>query len=443
MGANIGTSVTNTIVAIGQMGDGDQLERAFAGATVHDMFNFMSVAILLPVEVITGYLDALTGACVKGADTSKGDSWEGPIKKFVAPLGDKIIKANKDIVKDIAKGDASCADGGGYYPIICEPGKPTYDTCPQVGLIACDKDTNDCPAFFDATASAHDDKVSGGVCFFIAIIILFTCLIGLVTVLQKMLMGVSTRIIYKATDMNGYIAILIGCGLTVLVQSSSITTSTLTPLVGMGAIRLEQMYPLTLGANIGTTMTAIMAAMVTEGTASLQVALAHLFFNLTGIAIFYPVPYMRKFPLGAARRLGRMTRLWRGFPFAYIAVMFLLVPLVFLGISFMFEEDAKGLTVLGSFVCIVLGIGIIYTVYYCQYKGGRENCIQCLEKREVRRSTMKDLPEDMAWLKARVIALTEHTGLPEEVEEDTAGDENDKSAENVVDEAEDEAEAEA
>merc|ERR1719261_1892361 len=64
MGANIGTSVTNTIVAMGHMGDGDQLERAFAGATVHDMFNFLSVGILFPVEVATTYLNALSKALV-------------------------------------------------------------------------------------------------------------------------------------------------------------------------------------------------------------------------------------------------------------------------------------------------------------------------------------------------------------------------------------------
>jgi len=433
MGANIGTSVTNTIVAMGQMGDGDQLERAFAGATVHDCFNFMAVIILLPVEVATGYLDALTGALVKNAATEKGDKWEGPIKKLVAPLGDKIIKANKDIIKAIAQGEGSCEDGGGFYPVICEPGEPTYETCSQVGLIACDKDSNECPSFFQADASAHDDKVSGGVCFFIAIIILFSCLLGLVTVLQKMLMGVSTRIIYKATDMNGYVAMAIGCGLTILVQSSSITTSALTPLVGMGAIRLEQMYPLTLGANIGTTMTAIMAALVTEGVASLQVALAHLFFNLTGIAIFYPIPYMRKFPIETARKLGRVTRKWRGFPLLYIAVMFVLVPLVFLGISYMFTEGSTGLTVLGSFIVAILGLGIIYSVYYCMYKGGRENCIDCLERRELKRATMQDLPEDMVYLKAKLAALIEHTGLPEDagVEEIEAALKTSKAANSV------------
>lgn len=374
----------------------------------------MSVAILLPLEVVSGYLDKLTYAMVKNANTEDGEKWEGPIKALVAPLGEKLIKSNKKIITSIASGEGSCADGGGFYPIECEPGKPTYDTCSRVGLIACDKDTNDCPAFFDPTANAHDDKVSGGVCFFIAIFILFICLGGLVTVLQKMLMGMSTRIIHKATDMNGYVAMLIGCGLTILVQSSSITTSTLTPLAGLGAIRLEQMYPLTLGANIGTTVTALMAAMVTEGTESLQVALAHLFFNLSGILIFYPIPYMRKFPINAARQLGKMTRLWRGFPLLYIGVAFFLMPLIFLGISFMFEDGGKGLTVLGIFICIIVGLGICYTVYYCRYKGGRENCVECFKTREVRRLTMKELPEDMVYLKVKLAALIEHTGLPED-----------------------------
>lgn len=51
----------------------------------------------------------------------------------------------------------------------------------------------------------------------------------------------STRVIYKATNVNGWLAMIIGCGITVLVQSSSVTTSVLTPLVGVGVIQLDQM----------------------------------------------------------------------------------------------------------------------------------------------------------------------------------------------------------
>ena len=408
MGANIGTSVTNTIVAMGQMGDGDQLERAFAGATVHDMFNFMSVAVLLPLEVITGYLDALTGAMVKNAEVKDGEKWEGPVKKIVSPLGKRVIIVNKKVTKAISLGESECED---FYPNECV-GEPTYKSCGgSFGLIGCDKDGNFCPAFFSADASAKDDKVSGGVVFFLGIMILFVCLLGIVAILQKMLLGMSTRIVYKATDVNGYVAIAIGAGITMLVQSSSITTSTLTPLVGMGALRLEQMLPLTLGANIGTTLTGITAALVSDNVDSLQVALAHLFFNITGICLFYPIPFMRQLPLYAARRLGRATRVWRGFPLVYIFVMFVVVPLFFLGLSALFEEDTKGFKVLGSFIVIVLVLVLAYMTYWCLYMDGREKCYNCMSQRERKRVAMKELPDDMEYLKARVAALTEHTGL--------------------------------
>jgi len=98
MGANIGTSVTNTIVAMGHLGDGDELERAFAAATVHDMFNFLSVAVLFPIEIVTHYLYYLSLAAVGGGDDlreGRGDKWTGPLKKIVGPLTKSIIVPNK------------------------------------------------------------------------------------------------------------------------------------------------------------------------------------------------------------------------------------------------------------------------------------------------------------------------------------------------------------
>ena len=112
MGANIGTSVTNTIVAMGHLGDGDELERAFAGATVHDMFNFLSVGILFPVEVATTFLNALSGAVVPNEREGQGEKWVGPVKKLVGPLGNLVIKANKDVTKKLAQGKGDCEEGG-------------------------------------------------------------------------------------------------------------------------------------------------------------------------------------------------------------------------------------------------------------------------------------------------------------------------------------------
>ena len=225
-----------------------------------------------------------------------GDDWEGPIKKIVSPLANRIIKANKDVIKDIALGKIESCEA--YYPVTCLDGVEDYKHCAskcdkdagevqgvdcgRVGSITCDK-TVGCPAFFQDGATKKDDDVAGGVCLFLSLLLLIVCLIGLVNVLQRGLNGMSTRVIYKATNVNGIIAIAIGAGITVLVQSSSITTSVLTPMVGVGCIQLEQMFPLTLGANIGTTVTGLLAALVSDSTDALQVALSHLFFNISGI----------------------------------------------------------------------------------------------------------------------------------------------------------------
>eukprot|EP00980_Cylindrotheca_fusiformis_P024273 scaffold11698_cov138-Cylindrotheca_fusiformis.AAC.6 len=422
MGANIGTSVTNTIVAMGHLGDGDQLERAFAAATVHDMFNFLSVACLLPIEAVTGYLNHLTKACVSNFQSQEGEKWEGPVKKLVEPLAKKIINVNGDVAKEIAKGEKTCND---YYPIdgklnCTDPSDPL--TC-EAGLLTCDKkaDPPFCPAFFDSQATESVDRTAGVCAFVIGLIILFICLFGLVKILQRMMMGASTRIIYKATNINGYAAMIIGAGITMLVQSSSITTSVLTPLVGVGALRLEQMLPLTLGANIGTTMTGLMAALLGNAD-GMQVALAHLFFNITGIIIWYPLPFMRQVPLNAARALGRGTRLFRLFPIIYIVVAFAVIPLIFLGISFLFSEKNAGMTALGIVVVILLAIGLMWTFYHCKYRGGREKCIGVLVTRDRRSKAVRDLPDDMEWLKAKIHELSEHTGLPDQ-EEETDGKE--------------------
>ena len=248
MGANIGTTITNTIVSMGQVGDSEQLQRAFAGATVHDMFNFITVGILLPVEVATGYLLHLTEALTNHyGEGEASDEWKGPVKKAINPLVHRIIIANKKIIEGAAFDKDSCKNGGGFDPIVCEGDIESYKACTRVGLIACDKATNTCPMFFQHHASAHDDKTSGGVVFILSILLLFTCIAGLVAVFQKTLMGLSTRIIYKSTKFNGYCTMALGAGITVLIQSSSITTSTLTPLVGIGAIGLEQMFAFTLG----------------------------------------------------------------------------------------------------------------------------------------------------------------------------------------------------
>ena len=136
--------------------------------------------------------------------------------------------------------------------------------------------------------------------------------------------------------LTGYLAILFGAGATIVVQSSSIFTSTLTPLVGVGLIKLERMYPLTLGSNIGTTATGVLAALVADADAlqrEMQVAMVHLFFNISGILMWYPIPYLRRVPIAAAKYLGNTTVEYRWFAVFYLIMMFFVLPAIVFGLS--------------------------------------------------------------------------------------------------------------
>jgi len=463
MGANIGTSVTNTIVAMGQMGDGDQLERAFAGATVHDIFNLLAVSVLFPLELVSGYLYRLTKAMLPES-VSSGDKWEGPVKKIVGPLSNMIIKANKDVIKDVATGKVESCDQ--YYPVVCVDGVESYKNCAskcdsdagdvklvdcgRVGLITCDKGSGNCPAFFQNGAEKQDDTISGGVCLFLSLVLLITCLMGLVNVLQRGLLGMSTRIIHKATNVNGFIAILIGTGVTVLVQSSSITTSVLTPLVGVGVIQVEQMFPLTLGANIGTTVTGLLASLVSDNVNALQVALAHFFFNVSGILIWYPIPFMRNVPLRGCKAMGRGTRRSRLLPPIYIIIVFFILPLGLLGLSSLFEQKTVGFTVLGTFLTLIILGMIARAVFWWLKQDGHDKCFAYLDTRKVKSDAIQNLPEDMQYLKAKMTQLIDHTGLPEdEAEDEETGNvvvkelnNDDSSGDNSLEKTETDAEVE-
>jgi len=88
----------------------------------------------------------------------------------------------------------------------------------------------------------------------------------------------------------------------------------------------------------------------------------------------------------------------------------------------MFEQKKIGLTVLGSFLTIIIGLFCIWLGYWCHFKGGRQKCADCFAARERRRIVQRDLPDDMDYLKSKVGALIEHTGLPVDDEDEEEDD---------------------
>uniref|UniRef100_A0A4X2KAZ1 Sodium-dependent phosphate transport protein 2B n=1 Tax=Vombatus ursinus TaxID=29139 RepID=A0A4X2KAZ1_VOMUR len=363
MGANIGTSVTNTMVALLQAGDRNEFRRAFAGATVHDFFNWLSVLVLLPLEAITNYLYHLTNVIVKSFNIKSGDDAPELLKVITDPLTKLIIQLDKKVINEIATGNEA-AKNKSLIKIWCETFKnvtlsnvtvPSPANCTSSSL--CWTDGNMTWTLLNATYAENiakckhafvdvslSDLSIGLILLALSLMVLCTCLILIVKVLNSGLKGQVAAVIKKTINTDfpfpfawlaGYLAILVGAGITFLVQSSSVFTSAITPLVGIGVISLERAYPLTLGSNIGTTTTAILAALASPGNtlqSSLQIALCHFFFNISGVLLWYPIPFTR-LPIRLARGLGNITANYRWFAIFYLIFCFLLTPLAVFGLS--------------------------------------------------------------------------------------------------------------
>ena len=254
------------------------------------------------------------------------------------------------------------------------------------------------------------DTTSGGIALLLGIILLMVCLSGLVMILKRMLLGASTRVIKKVTAINGYISMFIGCGITIAVQSSSVTTSCLTPLVGVGVVSIEQMYPLTLGANIGTTITSMLAAVVASTSDSMQVALIHFFFNIFGIIIWYPVPIMRRVPIRMAKALGKATRWWRGFPILYIGVVFFLLPLILLGLSSLFISTSSALVVLGVVLVVFIALGLGKFLWWWFKKDGAAKTEASFKRRQYRKDIQARMVDEFEPMVAELQAIKDHVG---------------------------------
>ncbi|XP_067652889.1 sodium-dependent phosphate transport protein 2B-like [Haliotis asinina] len=327
MGTNIGTTITNVLVSLGQIGDRDRFRRAFGGATLHDMFNWLTVLVLLPIEVASGYLYRLSGLMVQ--DINADPNVENPdlLKAVTKPLTGKIVELDNDVIRAIARGDNTTHT---LIKSCCEKGDNS--TC-----------AHDCEHLFLET-SLSDTEV-GLILLAMALVTLCTCLVLIVKILQSLLKGTIAKVIRKIVNadlpgilrpITGYVVMLVGAGLTFLVQSSSIFTSTLTPLVGMGVIKVDRVFPLVLGANIGTTFTSILAALASDSTGfrnSLQVSFCHLLFNISGILIWYGIWPARQIPIRLAKKLGSVTADYRWFPIFYIFFVFLISPMVVFGLS--------------------------------------------------------------------------------------------------------------
>ncbi|XP_065177905.1 sodium-dependent phosphate transport protein 2B-like [Sycon ciliatum] len=418
MGANIGTSVTNTIVSMTQITSRDEFRLAFSGATVHDVFNFLTALTLLPVEAVSGYLLHLSTAIVDSwhLDSSNKGTQQELLKAITKPLTNRVVQIDKKPLQLIAEGKLNATDAQ-LLKQYCSSFTRRLDNCTVTAVLSTgppavanvsnvttsptiaseavtvatsavqDSLTNYTLNALDETClreeqvpcdylfhgSSLPESAVGAILLVWSLVMLCVSLVLMVKVLTRLLRGqlsksakstVNADFPGRAAVLTGYFAILIGAGLTMLVQSSSVFTSSLTPLVGLGIIDLERMYPLTLGANIGTTITGMLAGLASSNVElAMKVAMAHLFFNITGILLFYPIPPLRRIPLRAARFLGATTAKYRWFAIAYLIILFLVCPGIIFGLSL-----AGWRVLLGVGLPILIAICLIVAINVLQKK---------------------------------------------------------------------------
>ena len=273
MGANIGTTVTNTLVSLAHARRSFEFKRAFAAATVHDFFNVAIVAVLLPLELATGAISTLAGRITEPLVGAAGTEWKSPVKAWV-------------------KEPVSWLEG------------------------------------LWNSLGAHGNTL-GALLVFCGIA---TVLLALTFVTKNMRRLVAKRVEQTLNTAlgrgSGIVALLVGVAITISVQSSSITTSMLIPLAAAGVLSLRNAYPVTLGANVGTTITALLAALATSRPEALTIALVHTLFNIGGILLLYPITPLREIPIRAAETLARVAVERRLLAVAYVVGTFILVPLI-------------------------------------------------------------------------------------------------------------------
>lgn len=279
MGANIGTSVTNTLASLGHIGDKGEFRRAFSASTVHDFFNLTAVAILLPFELLFHPLERLSGWI---AGTAYGT-----------------------VLPDPGQAD--------FIGLLSGPVVDALGTHGMLGVLG---------------------AVGGGTAGGIATIVLGVAMIFLAVrymgkLLQTIMVGKARTVLERTVGGNPLVAMGAGAGVTAVVQSSSVTTSMLVPFAGSGTLSTRQIYPITLGANVGTTITALLAAFAVAGghaELALQVAFVHVLFNVLGILIIFGLPFLRYAPVRCAELLARVAAERKAIAASWVVSVFLAIP---------------------------------------------------------------------------------------------------------------------
>jgi sodium-dependent phosphate cotransporter len=268
MGANVGTTITSTIVALGFIDKKKELRRALAAGTYHDFFNILTALILFPLEYYYGFLSGLS-----------------------------VFIAN-------AISQPPRADGGSAGYLLVSALGPLVDfTIRSIG---------------NAIGAA-----------LLAFALLFASIILFRRLLTRLLDVQEPKRFSRFFFTNSPKAFFWGLVTTAAIRSSTVTTTLVVPLAARKVVSLRRIVPFIIGANFGTTITAFLAALMNaESVGVIALAIAHALFNGIGFLAFYPVAALRNIPIALAAWLGRFSQKYRLAGFAYVLTVFFFIPFI-------------------------------------------------------------------------------------------------------------------
>lgn len=266
MGANIGTTITSTIVSLGFISEKKEFRRAVAAGTYHCFFNLLTVVILFPLEYYYGFLSSLsekTGTYLFSS-TANSETQEVPLPGF-NPIIDFLLN---------------------YLP-------------------------------------------QGIVLIVLSFVLLFGSILLFRRVISNLLKARSPEVFSRFFFRNQFKSFGWGVITTAAIRSSTITTSVVVPIVAKKITTLRQAAPFIMGANVGTTVTALIAAILnTSNAAAISIAIAHILFNVIGVVLFFPVKALRNLPIALANGLGKLTLRYPLICFVFILLTFFFIPFV-------------------------------------------------------------------------------------------------------------------
>lgn len=284
LGANIGTTITSSIVSLGHIANIQEFRRALEAATLHDIFNILTVVVVLPLELMFGVLSK-TAVFLAESFFVGGYSNVGESLRFV-----------KVVTRPVSEGFTDFNQG-------------LFGTGAEGVVVAC----------------------------ILGLFGLFLSLRWVTLIVKRPLRGSVEKRLERRLFSSPLRSFGWGLGLTAAVQSSSLTTSFTVPLVASGRVSLSQAFPFIMGANVGTTVTALIVALLSSSSANpvaaLAIAFCHLLFNFYGVLIFLPFRRIRFIPVWLASKLGNATARNRMFGVGYLLVIFFLIPFTLIALN--------------------------------------------------------------------------------------------------------------